>query len=433
MLTRVTTGHECYDWSQEMPRRKPSLPEEASGLLDKINSALMREIMFTIFRHSAKTMESMGEGWATYKYPKDTDPNVVGTVETVIRMLGIRRRYRYSEYFLPDGETKLPRYVEKYLENAGVAKSELERQLNAANLVVPGNGSLGLDPDNLYLVRNANQKANGQAEGWRCSKCQAFYLHPTGRNSVCPDCLDVPLDKDAAQEGFDYYVYLADQSGPEFRLHCEELTGQTDDDARPKRQRWFQEVFVSDEKSLARVRGVDLLSVTTTMEAGVDIGGLEAVMMANMPPRRFNYQQRVGRAGRRGAGVSLAVTFCRGRSHDDYYYQRPEQITGDPPPTPYVDLSAETGREILNRVFVKETLRLAFNEIGVDTPERFRESVHGEFGPASDWQYPQSPSPSVARRARQRSVHPLAFGRFESRHGVGGRLRRRGRFHQRYA
>jgi DEAD/DEAH box helicase domain-containing protein len=185
----------------------------------------------------------------------------------------------------------------------------------------------------------------------------------------------------------DYYRWLATSAGPIFRLNCAELTGQTDKLLARDRQRLFQNITVGGEEPLTD--NIDLLSVTTTMEAGVDIGSLLAIMMANMPPMRFNYQQRVGRAGRRGAPLSLALTLCRGRSHDDYYFHRPERITADPPPPPYVDTARP---QILHRVLAKEVLRRAFSDLNLFADSR-GDSVHGEFGAADAWSQPPTNPP----------------------------------------
>lgn len=56
---------------------------------------------------------------------------------------------------------------------------------------------------------------------------------------------------------------------------------------------------------------INLLACSTTMEMGVDIGSIEAVLNTNVPPSIANYRQRVGRAGRRGQGFASSLTFAR--------------------------------------------------------------------------------------------------------------------------
>ena len=68
---------------------------------------------------------------------------------------------------------------------------------------------------------------------------------------------------------------------------------------------------------------LNVLSCSTTMEMGVDIGGLSAVVMNNAPPSSANYRQRAGRAGRRGEGLSFAVTLCPSSPHGEQVFANP--------------------------------------------------------------------------------------------------------------
>src|SRR5262249_9365723 len=109
---------------------------------------------------------------------------------------------------------------------------------------------------------------------------------------------------------------------------------------------------------------------------------LRSVVLANMPPQRFNYQQRVGRAGRQGQPFSYAITLCRDRSHDDFYFKHAERMTGDDPPQPYLDLDRQL---IIRRTAAADALRLALQSLPATQRPSKGGSVHGSFGATADW------------------------------------------------
>lgn len=85
---------------------------------------------------------------------------------------------------------------------------------------------------------------------------------------------------------------------------------------------------------------LNLLSCSTTMEMGIDIGGISQVAMNNVPPHPANYLQRAGRAGRRRESRSLAMTLCKSNPHDQAVFSNTRWAFDTQLPAPRVSLDS---------------------------------------------------------------------------------------------
>ena len=408
--------------------REPEHPEVDQALRNA-QMYLVREVQRTmtdvIFNKTYFSIEEAGLGYVTV--PRHDLSKFGDCAETqdilaaFIRVLADSYRYTPSR-FAKRGPDGIEMHPDEWIEPSQVNRrtkrfaravwrddweDELRSMLSILSDIGHPNGLIDIGKIHIRLVEECTKYL-------RCLKCGRIHLHRGA--GVCTRCFssmqwnspDLRPVSELHRRNFlarrvrrsRYWQGTGDQRYT-FRLHCEELTGQTEDQAA--RQRQFKGVILprtrNDDTVLERIIDnvddalerrsveIDMLSVTTTMEVGVDIGQLQSVVQANMPPQRFNYQQRVGRAGRRGQAFSLALTICRTKSHDAFYFSETKKMCGDVPPTPFLTRSMEQiGHRFVRKCWLVEVfsrLRDAERHRGRPWPGDLLvpRDVHGDFLP----------------------------------------------------
>jgi ATP-dependent helicase YprA (DUF1998 family) len=385
--------HKAADGSYYLDEAK--LEEGALETVSAIRSRLRNEIADLAGSGARRDFQNIGIARIVPIGALRGDANLLPFAEGMLQILiGMRRfeelrrpknkQARTGNYRLWGDAKRYARHVARALarDDWEAVGYELYNILERAEILVPGMyiqaGELAFSPPSDFQ--------------WRCERCSRRHLSDYG--ALCITC-GAELQKQPFSPRLeDYYAFVA-RERPLSRLHAEELSGQTALGEAQRRQRLFRGVALHDEN--LDFDGIDILSVTTTMEAGIDIGSLQTVMMANVPPMRQNYQQRVGRAGRAGRTMAVSLTVCRSRSHDDHYFANQESITGDVPPPPRL---VKDPHRIARRVAAQETLYWAFREalISVLLPDIAEDetaevddepdtTAHGSFSILGNWEH----------------------------------------------
>lgn len=206
-----------------------------------------------------------------------------------------------------------------------------------------------------YFILSSNVKFKFENNWMSCKSCKKIFV----KRSIFKNCyfckskeiIELNTEEDLIfQDRKNFYrkpIVEASKEHSKFLLfNSQEHTSQTSssDDRDLFSKAEFNELSFQDI-DVSKYEGIDVasdvMSCTTTMEVGIDIGALSGVALRNMPPSRSNYQQRAGRAGRRGNALATVISYANFNNHDDYYYNNPEKLISGKVLNPFLTLDNE--------------------------------------------------------------------------------------------
>lgn len=166
---------------------------------------------------------------------------------------------------------------------------------------------------------------------YRCNKCSRISAYSLGGICTqwrCNGRTEAVEPKDWSREmERNHYHFLYSKLADLPSLMVKEHTAAIASHVREKIESDFKE------------GKINILSSSTTMEMGIDLGDLEGVMLRNVPPEISNYQQRAGRAGRRAQAAPVSITYARNRRYDQDVFDHAESFLEKEPRTPFVHLA----------------------------------------------------------------------------------------------